>query len=714
MEKLKYTVEDSTIAELLGVQNFTNKESAVLEIVKNAYDAQAKNISISFDEDAITIIDDGIGMDKKTIYDKWMHVGKSDKKYILQDEIGSDGRVLAGSKGIGRFALARLGEIAILSSTQKGKQSIKWTTDWQVSFFEDSKELGDLLQGTKIEITKLRDKWTEKSIKQLIDYLSLTYNDDRMHITINPNFGKDVKYIFSTPQLGKNFVTQINLAYNASETKLLWSLDSDEFYSSAQEYCKDNIHSAQHKILITQELLGDKEVDISEQDLEQMLKDVGDFSATLYFSLKSCTKQDCDKFLYKHDILEDRYDCGVILYRNAFSISSFEGKKDWLCLNQRVRKSPAAATHRTGAWRVRENQLSGKVDIDKEKNPYLQDIANRQGLQENEYFKLFIKIITSGIAKFERYRQEILRSIDIKNVPGPSASTPVIDKILTNPKRILTVAELKKLALELSAVKKESKNYQNEKENTEKKYQYDIRILNVLATTGLKAASIAHELKNDRNSISINYDYIVNALTEYGFWDQLCSAQYTRYSYKNIPALLEENKYINKKILTFINTMLSEIEKRKFYKTNLSINETLDKIKKNWSRDYAVLLINIEIEENIYFETSEDILIAIFDNLILNSLQQNKHLATVKISISVKNFDNYLEIMYQDYGRGLPEKYVDEPMRILAVHESSRKDGHGLGMWIVHNTIKLTGGEVESIDGKNGFKFNFKLGEKLQ
>ena len=48
MERLKYIVEDSTIAELLGVQNFTNKESAILELVKNAYDAQANNVSITF------------------------------------------------------------------------------------------------------------------------------------------------------------------------------------------------------------------------------------------------------------------------------------------------------------------------------------------------------------------------------------------------------------------------------------------------------------------------------------------------------------------------------------------------------------------------------------------------------------------------------------------------------------------------------------------
>lgn len=714
MEKLKYTIEDSTIAELLGVQNFTNKESAILELVKNAYDAQSKNVSISITNNTIIIKDDGIGMDKETIYKQWMHVGKSNKTYILQDKI-SDGRVLAGSKGIGRFALARLGRIIVLHSKKEGQKTVKWTTNWQESLFEYTSDIDSLSNGTIIKIQQLRDIWGDSSRTALIDYLSLTYNDHKMNITVSSSNNKKVRNIFHNPQLGKNFVTQINLAYNSSKTKLTININSDEFLEHAQQYCsQENIYTAQKEILLMQELSGDKEIEYSEQDKEQMLKEIGDFSATFYFSLKSSTKQDGEKFYYKHTTLEERYDSGVILYRNAFSISSFEGKKDWLCLNQRTRKSPAAATHPTGAWRVRENQLSGKVEIDKEKNPYLQDLANRQGLQENEHFKLFIKIITCGIAVFERYRQSILRDIDKKNVSKIASSTPVLDQILANKKRNLTSSEIKSLVLEISAVKEESKNYQNEKENTEKRYQYDVRILNVLATTGLKAASIAHELKNDRNSISVNYQYIVEALTEYGFWEKLCSPEYTRYSCKNVPALLEKNKRINKKILTFINTMLSEMEKQKFYKCRLLINEIMNEIKINWSRDYSTLSIKLEIEENLYFETSEDIFIAIFDNLILNSLQQNTHLKTVQINILIKKTDNYLEIHYQDFGRGLPEKYNIEPKRILEVHETSRKNGHGLGMWIVHNTIKLTGGEVDDINGSNGFKFSFKLGDKLQ
>ena len=50
----------------------------------------------------------------------------------------------------------------------------------------------------------------------------------------------------------------------------------------------------------------------------------------------------------------------------------------------------------------------------------------------------------------------------------------------------------------------------------------------------------------------------------------------------------------------------------------------MENIKANWMRDYASLLINLNVDESVYFETSEDIFTAIFDNLILNSWQQNK------------------------------------------------------------------------------------------
>lgn len=492
MERLKYIVEDSTIAELLGVQNFTNKESAILELVKNAYDAQANNVSITFSDRSIVIIDDGIGMSKSTICENWMHVGKSDKGYSLSGTEDNDGRVLAGSKGVGRFALARLGASVNVYSAKKGEIPVKWTTNWSESILDDLTNEENLPLGTRIEISALRDRWTEKSIKNLINYLSITCNDDRMQIKIYPNFGKGVSYIFKKPQIGKNFVTQIGLFYDASELKLYYTIKSDEFSNLAKNYCRSlDLQYFSNDVSILEELAGNTEIDSSDGELYSMLKELGNFSAELYFSLKTPTKQDVERFCYNYSALPDRYDEGVVLYRNAFSIASFDGEKDWLGLNQRSRKSPAAATHPTGAWRVRANQLSGKVEIDKKENYQLRDLANRQGLEENEYFKLFVKIITIGIAAFERYRQAIIRSIDKKNAPKPSPTTPMIDQILRgrNKEIHLTSNETKALAQEISVVKAESKSFQDEKESTEKKYRYDVRILNVLATTGLKASS---------------------------------------------------------------------------------------------------------------------------------------------------------------------------------------------------------------------------------
>ena len=73
MENLQYVIEDRTIAELLGIQNFTNDESAVLELVKNAYDAGASMVNLDFFDTQLVIKDNGCGMNEETgkhIFDK--------------------------------------------------------------------------------------------------------------------------------------------------------------------------------------------------------------------------------------------------------------------------------------------------------------------------------------------------------------------------------------------------------------------------------------------------------------------------------------------------------------------------------------------------------------------------------------------------------------------------------------------------------------------
>ena len=411
MEELKYVIEDSTIAELLGVQNFTNAESAILELVKNAYDAEVLNLTIKFNENQLIIEDDGIGMNAEDIKKYWMHIGKSQKKYNIIDK-NNKNRVLAGSKGLGRFALARLGESVRLFSKKENDNSVVWTTDWNSSKLDYDNTFNK--NGTKIMIDNLRDKWGKRKVENLADFLQKIYNDDSMKIKLlYNNEEKIIKKYFLEPILGENCTTNINLFYDSIKRNLIIEIKSDEFQEEAKKYCPDIDLKFQNFIInLSDELKGD--FDLDNNEIDTVLTEIGNFKAKFYFYIASATTQEMEKFLYKYKIIPNPLKSGIILYRNAFGISSYEGNKDWLGLGKRARKSPAAASHPTGAWRVRENQLSGMIEIDKKDNKKLQDLSNRQGLEENIYYQVFIEIINRGIKEFERYRQEIIRKI-VKN-----------------------------------------------------------------------------------------------------------------------------------------------------------------------------------------------------------------------------------------------------------------------------------------------------------
>lgn len=710
MEELKYVVEDSTIVELLGLQNFSTSESAILELVKNAYDARALHLCLKFYDNVLEVNDDGIGMDEKDIRDHWMHIGKSDKDYQVVDE-NNNIRVQAGSKGVGRFALSRLGNNIVLRSKKENSYGVIWKTDWNSATVEKAEE--DCSKGTCIRIENLREKWTKKRISNLCKFLELTYKDNSMEIRVLYDDNTQIiPQHFKIEAPGINCKSSITLKYENGT--IITSVKSDEFSEEATQYCDGiDIHYFESSIDVYDELRNADIAEIIGEDLQHKLNELGDFSAKFYFNLDS-TSAEVEKFLYKHKNIPESIEGGVILYRNAFSISSYEGKKDWLGLGKRSRKSPAAATHPTGAWRVRENQLAGYVDIDKKENIVLQDLANRQGLDENEYYQLFLEIIIIGINEFERYRQSIIRRINAKN-KEEEKETPVLDKITKSPADVkkLSNEEAKQLVMEIKDIKKGEKESRRIKNETEARYKYDVRILNVLATNGLKASSIAHEMKNDMSVLDSWYSLTIEALKEYGMWNDLNNAENTKLAYRNVPELLSNTNEATKKISLFMATMLEDIEKRQFEAKVQEIRPLLTNIKNIWEREYAWIDIAINAEEGIEHLIPEDVLQVIFDNLILNTVQQNEKKDHINITIGIRKSMGVLYFDYYDDGVGLDKKYDNNPMKILEVHETTRRNGHGLGMWIIHNTCVMSGGDVLAIYGHNGFHITFTIGGNM-
>lgn len=525
----------------------------------------------------------------------------------------------------------------------------------------------------------------------------------------------------------------MQLQYSAEKKVLHCRIESDEFNDEVIKFagfpsikeCYKELNMFDHlnkdiSILIEEDIKNSNK-QLSEQDVKnikknkinQVLEEIGSFDARFYFSLSSMTRNDYDWFEYKHKVLLNRYKNGVILYRNAFGIDSFEGRNDWLGISKRASKSPAAASHPTGNWRVRTNQISGYVEIDKKRNHLIEDLSNRQGIVENIYFEVFKKIILEGIGELETFRQGIIRNINTykknlsvtqtKETKETKEAVKILNQLRGNFENVkkLTEADLGKVILEFDRRETETKNIEREKKEIEEKSRYESQLLNVLATSQLKINSLGHEIKNDRNSMGATPNDLEEAIKEIVDWDELNDEDIP--FYRNIPKLLDTLKKNTLKILNLTDNILEEMEKEKFEKHEYNLNDVLNEITIKWKKQYSWLSFKNNADNLEKVLISYDQLMVVFDNLILNSIQQNEDERLLEIKINIYSDDDVISIEYQDNGKGLDKKYISNPMKILEVHESTRKKGHGLGMWMVNNTINKLNGQIERINGENGF-----------
>lgn len=139
MAKMKYKMS-SRATILLGRESVSRVDGAIIELVKNTYDADAGFCCLCFDveHDQIYILDNGVGMTKETIETCWMLIGTDNKRV---EYLSTKKRIKSGEKGIGRFALDRLGSKCRMYTKHDSEDLICWETDW--SNFEKSGQIID-------------------------------------------------------------------------------------------------------------------------------------------------------------------------------------------------------------------------------------------------------------------------------------------------------------------------------------------------------------------------------------------------------------------------------------------------------------------------------------------------------------------------------------------------------------------------------------------
>src|SRR5260221_12796042 len=122
----------------LGDQLIKNESIALIELVKNSYDADAKNVDIYMenvddpDNGIIIIEDDGFGMDAKTVEDVWMEPGSDFKseQFLKREATPRFNRLPIGEKGIGRFGVHKLGNQIEMTSKKERFKEASVTIAW--------------------------------------------------------------------------------------------------------------------------------------------------------------------------------------------------------------------------------------------------------------------------------------------------------------------------------------------------------------------------------------------------------------------------------------------------------------------------------------------------------------------------------------------------------------------------------------------------------
>lgn len=199
----------SALKTIIGRELITDDFVAVFELVKNAFDAHARNVEIRFeglttDSPKLIIQDDGKGMTADDIDNKWLFVAYSAKREGTEDDaVGkpkdyrdkiTTERTFAGAKGVGRFSCDRLGRyLNLYSRAKRSGPHEHLEVDWQ-DFEEDStKEFVDVSmrrdspakipyqinRGTILEITGLREDWDRARLKKLRDSLRKLINPNQ-------------------------------------------------------------------------------------------------------------------------------------------------------------------------------------------------------------------------------------------------------------------------------------------------------------------------------------------------------------------------------------------------------------------------------------------------------------------------------------------------------------------------------------------------------
>jgi len=395
------------IIRAIGEDLISNETIALIELIKNSYDADAHKVIITFEsplavgKGAIVVEDDGHGMSLATLRSAWLEPATASKKEVRRSP---GGRRVTGEKGLGRFAAARLADRMHVESTAGGRRRrVKVEFDWG-EFRKDERFLDEILcnweehrspsgssSGTTLRLEGLHDEWSAESFRRLRAELARLVarprEDDPFRIDLQlPSAFKDQAGPITLPAiLGRPHYTLSGSL--SGEGHLTGSLITGPSTMSVDEVLKVEKGRPPRCGPF------DFELRIWDRDREAL----GALAEELHTTLRDL----------RRDLNEAS---GVSIYRDSFRVLPYGGPaNDWLRLDLRRVQNPT--------MRLSNNQIVGALYISADGNPALRDQTNREGLVESPALDDLRRCVVEILARLEteRYRS---RRVGARGVEG--------------------------------------------------------------------------------------------------------------------------------------------------------------------------------------------------------------------------------------------------------------------------------------------------------
>lgn len=728
-EHVRFSV-DAGIINRLGKELVGRAETAISELIKNAYDAEASYAHLIF-KDAVRaggsfeIEDDGNGMTYDELINGFMRISSSDK--IHRPVSPRYKRKKAGKKGIGRFAAQRLGkQLIIITQTETSNQAIKATINWddyvidsdinevtvQIDYVEKERACG-----TTLIINQLYEGWSDNAILRAYRYTEdLLIPEPLSRERVEWDKGRQ------DPGFRASFYRD-----RVSENTIIVDEDT-AFYDHALAVIEGYIDAeGQGYWRFSSNKLG---VDTTEY--KKIGKD-RENDSTPYMSARSIHFKTY-YFIYDRSLIPGPLFTyvknlgtemgGLKLYRNGFRVPPYgEKNNDWLGLDESVRRKTYLFPHQNQSF-------FGFVEIDDASSDLFEETSSREGLIENEALaeieNFVYRSITTAcqeVAALRNRKQTANQKDWEKKSPNQKMQEALTEfsDLINKEKEEQddssgSNGQREEQRRKYEQVYEKMREGQEEQEEHTEKLQDKINMLRVLAGLGLAIGEFIHEIKYYFPGFTAEIDELKRLLES------------------NPRALeridtLESNLMAMKSYTTFFGSTISNNAQRVL--EPVSLKEEIGSFEKVIARDCKKADIEItdnRSERNVLMAEMKTIPMhksewaSIFFNLYTNAkkaIKKSPNSDNGRIRIECYENANNLTLDFSDNGCGVDPAIREHIFEAFVTTTSAAGQGSpdeeaytgtGLGLSILHDMINSYGGQIFLIETpKDGFVTTFRI-----